>query len=112
MQSVSEVKFSHLSYFVAVAQAKSFSRASEALHLSQPTLSRQIRDLESLLEAELLKREHSGVVLTDAGERLLGHASALLDSRERLIGNVRSAAQNQQPHPDSHKRPSAPITSG
>lgn len=85
-------KFSHLSYFVAVAEEKSFSGAAARLHLSQPTLSRQIRDLEEFLEVELLIRGRAGVTLTQAGELLLRHARSLLASREALVHEIRGTS--------------------
>ncbi|WP_159912183.1 LysR family transcriptional regulator [Pantoea sp. 18069] len=63
-----------LSYFVAVAEAGSFSRAAAALHLSQPALSRQVQLLESALGQRLLERTGRGVVVTDSGRALLQHA--------------------------------------
>lgn len=63
-----------LSYFVAVAEAGSFSRAAAALHLSQPALSRQVQLLESELGQRLLERTGRGVVVTESGQALLQHA--------------------------------------
>jgi LysR family hca operon transcriptional activator len=58
----------HLRYFVAVVDAGSLTTAAERLHTSQPSLSRQIRDLEYQVGAKLLSRSVRGVVLTDAGK--------------------------------------------
>jgi DNA-binding transcriptional LysR family regulator len=68
----------HLRYFVAVAEESSFSRAAERLHLSQPPLSRQIRDLETELGFKLLDRNRQGVRLTRLGNAVLSRARALL----------------------------------
>src|SRR5260221_12648412 len=65
----------HLRYFVAVAEAGSLTVAAEQrLHTSQPSLSRQIRDLEDEVGAQLLKRGARGIELTPAGRALLPHA--------------------------------------
>lgn len=63
-----------LSYFVAVAEAGSFSRAAAALHLSQPALSRQVQLLENALGQQLLERTGRGVTVTESGRALLQHA--------------------------------------
>jgi DNA-binding transcriptional LysR family regulator len=65
--------------FRAVARAGSFSRAAEALALSQPAVSQQVAALERELGARLLDRGRGGPRPTPAGERLLGHADALAD---------------------------------
>lgn len=68
-----------LQYFVAVAEAGSFSRAAAALHLSQPALSRQVLLLEEELGQRLLERTGRGAALTDSGEALLGHARGIFE---------------------------------
>ncbi|MEU5402220.1 transcriptional regulator CynR [Streptomyces sp. NPDC005963] len=70
----------HLRYLLAVAEQGSFTRAAEELHVSQPTLSQQIKQLEKALGAQLLDRTGRTVRLTDAGETYLRYArSALRD---------------------------------
>ena len=64
--------------FVEVAQVRNFTRASERLHLAQPSLSRQISALEQDLGAELFRRSRAGSTLTDAGESLLPLARRML----------------------------------
>lgn len=83
-----------LGYFVNVADAGSFSRAAVALNLAQPTLSRQIGLLESELGQRLLVRTGRGVSLTDAGELLLGHARAMLESARRAREELRELHAN------------------
>jgi LysR family hydrogen peroxide-inducible transcriptional activator len=77
-----------LHYFVAVAQASSFSRAAEACHVSQPSLSQQIAKLETEVGQRLLDRLGRRVQLTDAGRQLLDSALAILamaeDAKRRM----------------------------
>ncbi|WP_422033888.1 LysR family transcriptional regulator [Reyranella sp.] len=69
----------HLRYFVAVAEEGSLTLAAEKrLHTAQPSLSRQLRDLESEVGAQLLVRTSRGVDLTDAGLAFLAHARLAL----------------------------------
>lgn len=65
--------------FREVAERRSFSRAAEALALTQPAVSQQVGALERQLGAELLERRPGGLALTEAGELLLEHANALSD---------------------------------
>ncbi len=68
----------HLRYFVTVAEELNISRASARLRISQPAVSRQLRDLEDELGVDLFRREKSGLKLTPAGETFLAHARDLL----------------------------------
>ena len=72
----------HVRYFLAVADAGNFTRAAEALHVSQPTLSQQIRQLEDSLGAPLFDRSGRMVRLTDAGEAYYVHARRALQDLE------------------------------
>src|SRR5438132_161262 len=74
------VELRHLRYFVAVAEMENVSRAALKLHVSQPALSRQIRDLEDEIGFSLLERPAKSVRLTDAGRAFLDNARALLQS--------------------------------
>lgn len=67
-----------LEYFLAVAGKESISKAAESLHLSQPTLSRQIRDLEEELGKQLLIRGNRRVTLTDEGRLLQKRAEEIV----------------------------------
>jgi DNA-binding transcriptional LysR family regulator len=68
----------HLRYFCAVAKELNIGRAAEALHISQPPLTRQIQQLECWLGAQLFKRSVKGVELTDAGRTLYLEAQNIL----------------------------------
>lgn len=86
----------HIRYFLAVAEHKNFTRAAEALHVSQPTLSQQIRQLEETLHAPLLDRSGRAIALTDAGVAYLGYARrALLDleAGRRAIHDVQELSR-------------------
>jgi DNA-binding transcriptional LysR family regulator len=72
------MQFQQLAYFVAVADARHFTRAAEAVHVSQPSLSQQIRALEQELGAPLFSRARGNITLTDAGEALLPLARRIL----------------------------------
>jgi LysR family transcriptional regulator, nitrogen assimilation regulatory protein len=67
-----------LYYFVQVAESGSFSRAATSLSIGQPVLSRFIKRIEEDLQVQLLYRNGRGVSLTEAGDRLLQHATAIL----------------------------------
>ncbi len=81
-----------LSLFLAVADALSFRQAAEALHLSQPPLSRAIRDLESRLGMTLFDRHARGVSLTEAGRRLLPYARGVADLLRQAEAAFQGAA--------------------
>src|SRR6185436_18815527 len=83
----------HLRYFVAVVEEGSFTTAAEGrLHTSQPSLSRQIRDLEYEVGAELLSRSVHGVELTAAGKAFLDHARLALMQADAAVEAARRAA--------------------
>jgi LysR family hca operon transcriptional activator len=88
----------HLRYFVAVAEAGSLTVAAEQrLHTSQPSLSRQIRDLESELGVQLLTRRARGIELTPAGRAFLEHARSVLSQVEAAAEAARHVAHPAKP---------------
>src|SRR6266481_2686043 len=88
-----EMELRHLRYFVAVAEAGNLTvAAQQMLHTSQPSLSRQIRDLEDEVGAQLLTRKARGIELTPAGRAFLDHARVVLSQVEAAAGAARRAA--------------------
>ena len=84
----------HLRYFVAVAEAENVLRAAtQKLYVSQPTVSRQIRDLEGELGVQLFERTGKAVNLTDAGRMFFREARAVLERTNEAVKNVREFAQ-------------------
>ncbi len=88
-----------LQYFLAVAREQSISGAAEYLHLSQPTLSRQLKDLENALGKQLFIRGNRKITLTDEGMTLRKRAEEIMElvrktedeimfSEETVTGNV------------------------
>ena len=88
----------HLRYFVAVAEAGSLTvAAARKLHTSQPSLSRQIRDLEEKVGTQLLTRRARGIELTPAGQAFLPHARSVLAQVEAAIEAARRVAHPAKP---------------
>ena len=81
----------HLRYFAALAEERHFGRAAERLGIAQPPLSKQLQDLERELGYPLIDRSRRPVELTAAGQTLLEHASALLESLEIAVRETRRA---------------------
>jgi LysR family transcriptional regulator, hca operon transcriptional activator len=88
----------HLRYFIAVAEAGSLTvAAQQTLHTSQPSLSRQIRDLEDEVGAQLLTRRARGIELTPAGRAFLEHARSALSQVEAATEAARRVAHPAKP---------------
>jgi LysR family transcriptional regulator, benzoate and cis,cis-muconate-responsive activator of ben and cat genes len=94
------VELRHLRYFVGVAETENVTRAASKLHISQPAVSRQIRDLEDEIGLPLLKRCGKSVRLTEAGRLFLDEARAILERTDEALRNVRALDEHQ--HIDLH----------
>jgi len=86
----------HLLHVRAIAQAKSFAKASLEIGLSQPALSKSIAVLERRLGVKVFDRSRTGAVLNDAGHILLRNAEGLVDMLERTADEVQLAAKSMQ----------------
>jgi DNA-binding transcriptional LysR family regulator len=86
------IELRHLRYFVAIADAGSFTRAAKRMFIAQPTLSQQIRRLEEIVGAPLLQRRRDGVHLTKAGAVLLDASRAVLSLVDQEVDRTRQAA--------------------
>jgi DNA-binding transcriptional LysR family regulator len=82
----------HLRYFAGVAETENVSRAAARLHVSQPALSKQIRDLEDEIGFSLFERTAKSIRLTPAGRAFLKDARTLLRSAERAVQKARNIA--------------------
>ncbi|MFG2717964.1 LysR family transcriptional regulator [Streptomyces sp. NPDC048416] len=87
------MQFQQLLYFVAVAETRHFTRAAERVHVSQPSLSQQIKALENELGAELFSRARGNIALTDAGDALLPLARRILADADTARIEVQELAQ-------------------
>ncbi|CDY78200.1 LysR-family transcriptional regulatory protein [Caballeronia glathei] len=88
----------HLRYFIAVVETGSLTEAAEKrLHTSQPSLSRQIRDLEDQVGVELLRRSARGVEPTEAGKAFIDHARLAMAQVDAAVEAARRAAQPAKP---------------
>jgi DNA-binding transcriptional LysR family regulator len=86
------VELRHLRYFVALADAGTFTRAAEQMFIAQPTLSQQIRRLEEMVGTPLLQRRREGMRLTEAGSVLLEESRAVLSRVDHGVSRTRQAA--------------------
>jgi DNA-binding transcriptional LysR family regulator len=87
------IELRHLRYFVAVAEAESFTAAAHQVHVTQQVLSAQIRQLEDAVGALLLERSSRGAALTPAGAALLAAARETLAALDRGVTAARNAAR-------------------
>ena len=77
-----------LRYFCAVAELRSFTKAARRLHVAQPAISRQVRQLEGELGVDLLVRAGTGLELTPAGSLLYGRVQVLIDQLDQACADV------------------------
>jgi DNA-binding transcriptional LysR family regulator len=111
------VELRHLRYFVAVADAGTFTHAAERMYMAQPTLSQQIRRLEQMVGTPLLQRRREGVRLTEAGHVLLEESRAVLSLLDHGVRRTRQAAGLGRPRlrfvmpPDLPEAPAVGIAS-
>ena len=86
------IELRHLRYFVALADARSFTQAAERMFIAQPTLSQQIRRLEEIVGTPLLQRRREGLRLTTAGHVLLDASRTVLSIVDHEVNRTRQAA--------------------
>jgi len=91
------IELRHLRYFVALADAGSFTHAAERMFIAQPTLSQQIRRLEQIVGTQLLQRRREGLRLTPAGTVLLDASRAVLSLVDHEVNRARQAAGMGRP---------------
>jgi DNA-binding transcriptional LysR family regulator len=104
------VELRHLRYFVAVADAGTFTHAAQRMYVAQPTLSQQIRRLEDMVGTPLLQRRRDGVRLTEAGTVLLEESRTLLSVLDRGLSRTRQAAGLERPRLRFVVPPYLPVT--
>ncbi len=86
----------HLRYFVAVAETENVSRAAVKLRVSQPGISRQIRDLEDELGVQLFERSAKSIKLTDAGATFLAEAKSVLQRAAEAVSAAKAVARGER----------------
>jgi DNA-binding transcriptional LysR family regulator len=86
----------HLRYFVTVAEEQNVTQAAKRLHVSQPPLSRQIRDLETEMGIALFERSGKAIRLTEAGKTFLLEARAVLQRAEDAVALAKSVANQKR----------------
>src|SRR5437762_8373875 len=94
------VEVRHLRYFLALARAGSFSRAADRLGISQPSVSQQMRDLETALRVSLFQRRGKRILLTSAGLVFQEHARAILHQLENFLDEL--GGDSEQVRGDLH----------
>jgi DNA-binding transcriptional LysR family regulator len=91
------VKIEYLRSFYYTARCKSISKASEALHISQPGLSKQLQKLEENFSLPLLQRSNKGVILTEIGQKVFDYAETILHLEENLYNEIEKI-KNENKH--------------
>ncbi len=94
----SRIRFRHLQAFLEVARQGSVARAADFLHVSQPAVTKTMRELEEALGIAVFERDGRGIRMTRLGEIFLGHAGTALTALKRGVDSVRQdGAINRQP---------------
>ncbi len=93
---IETMELRHLRYFVMAAEEANISRAAARLNVSQPAVSRQIKDLEDELGVALFERDHNGLQITDAGTTALVQARELLRQSNALVESMQSFSRNEK----------------
>jgi DNA-binding transcriptional LysR family regulator len=91
------VEFRHLRYILAVAEAANFTRAAERLFLAQPSLSKQIKDIEEEIGFPIFVRSREGVLITPAGQMIIAYAQEALMARAEIITMARAVYRGEVP---------------
>jgi DNA-binding transcriptional LysR family regulator len=89
------VEFRHLKYIVAVAETANFTRAAERLFLAQPSLSKQIKDLEDEIGFPIFLRNRDGVRITPAGQMIIAYAQEALAARVEIMTMARAVHKGE-----------------
>ncbi|MBS1821329.1 MAG: LysR family transcriptional regulator [Acidobacteria bacterium] len=91
------VEFRHLRYIAAIAETANFTRAAERLFLAQPSLSKQIKDLEDGIGIQIFVRHHDGVRITAAGQMIVSYAIEAVKTRNEIILAARAVHSGEFP---------------
>jgi DNA-binding transcriptional LysR family regulator len=91
------LEFRLLKYIVAVAETSNFTRAAERLFLAQPSLNKQIRDLEEEIRFPIFDRSRDGVRVTLAGKMVVAYAKETLRARDELVAMARAVYLGEVP---------------
>jgi DNA-binding transcriptional LysR family regulator len=89
------VEFRHLKYIVSVAEAANFTRAAERLLLAQPSLSKQIKDLEDEIGFPIFVRNRDGVRITPARQMIIAYAQEALSVRREIMSMARAVHRGE-----------------
>lgn len=93
----SRIKFRHLQTLIEVARHKSVGKAAEALHVTQPAVTRTMRELEDILETALVEKDGRGIRLSHAGDIFLRHAGESIASVRRGLDSISLALREEGP---------------